>query len=278
VFASHAREQFLELARRDDPEIDVLRGALLIAQEEYPQFWVEDAEEQVEAMAEKLAHLVDAASGLHNIVYAANHLFFEQLGFKGHRSAQDQPDAFLMNRVLEEHRGSVLLLSILYQQIVRRGTGIDLEAVDFPGHVLLASEGGSGALYLDIADGGRLLLADELEAEILRPQGIRRPWSDDFLRHLGPRGILARLLTELKLIYARRRDVLRTLKVVERIVLLRPESAEERRDRGILYSLSGHRMAAIADLEDYLTMRPEAADAEQVRRRLEKLLRRGLSS
>ena len=85
-------------------------------------------------------------------------------------------------------------------------------------------------------------------------------------------------MTELKLIYARRRDVLRTLKVVERIVLLRPESAEERRDRGILYSLSGHRMAAIADLEDYLTMRPEAADAEQVRRRLEKLLRRGLSS
>jgi len=56
---------------------------------------------------------------------------------------------------------------------------------------------------------------------------------------------------------------------------LHPESAEERRDRGILYGLSGLRMAAIADLEDYLTMRPEASDAEQIRRRLERLLRQG---
>ncbi len=90
---------------------------------------------------------------------------------------------------------------------------------------------------------------------------------------MGPRRVLGRLLTDLKVLYARRRDVARTLRVVERIVLVRPESAEERRDRGILYSLSGHRMAAITDLEDYLTMRPEAADAEHIRRRLEKLLR-----
>lgn len=273
MFASHARERFADLLQRPDAGIDVLRGTLLIAQEEDPQIRVEEFEAQVEDMAEKLAHLVDAASGFHNIVYALNRFFFEELGFRGDPGCGDDPDDWLMNKVIERRRGSPLTLSVLYREILCRSAGVELEAIDFPGHFLLASDEGEGSLYLDVFGRGQVLLEGELEAKILRPQGTRRDWKDTKLERVGASRILLRLLTQLKVLYARRKDVPRTLQAVERIILLRPNSAEERRDRGILYGLSGYRMAAIADLEDYLTMRPEAADSDRIRRRLDQLLR-----
>jgi regulator of sirC expression with transglutaminase-like and TPR domain len=276
MFASHARERFTELVKSDAGEIDLLVASLLIAQEEYPECSVEECVETVENIADKLGRHVDANSGFHNIAYALSQLLFKELGFAGNAAHYDDPDNSMMNKVLSRRKGIPVTLCILTMEILRRGTGVSLYGVDFPGHFLLAfddPEGGS--LYLDPFHRGRLLLEEELARKLLMGARTTGKLEPGHLRRVGSRRILVRLLSNLKLLYARRRDVSRTLSVVERIVLLHPESAEERRDRGILYGLSGLRMAAIADLEDYLTMRPEARDADQIRRRLERLLRQG---
>jgi regulator of sirC expression with transglutaminase-like and TPR domain len=275
MYPSEARERFRALVQRDDPEIDLLEAALLIAQEEYPESSVEEGVNQVERMAERLARYVDADSGLHNILYSLNHLLFREMGFRGNTANYDEPENSMLNRVLARRKGIPITLSLLYREVLARGTGIQLVGVDFPGHFLLSHDSDAGNLYVDAFHRGRPLLEEELGKRLQRRGPNEDELGEQHLRRASNRRILTRMLANLKALYARRRDVPRTLKAVERLVLLGPEIAEERRDRGILYGLSGHRMAAIADLEDYLTMRPEADDAEQVRRRLERLHRQG---
>lgn len=277
MYKSHARERFTAMVKSDDAEIDLLVASLLIAQEEYPEFSVAECVDQVERMADELACHVDAGSGFHNIAYALKQLLFVEMGFSGNAARYDDPDNSMMNKVLSRRKGIPISLGILTMEVLRRATGVVLLGIDFPGHFLLAhDEPEGGTLYLDPFHKGRVLLREELQGRLSqRSRSNKVILEEEHLRHMSPRHVLVRLLSNLKLLYARRRDVSRTLSVVERIVLLHPESAEERRDRGILYGLSGLRMAAIADLEDYLTMRPEARDAEQIRRRLERLLRQG---
>lgn len=275
AYTSQARERFRELVKRPEEEIDLLEACLLIAQEEYAEVSVDEGIQEVELLGERLARYVDADSGFHNVLYALNHLLFEELGYRGNTARYDDPDNSMMNKVLERRKGIPITLSILYREVLFRGTGLELSGVDFPGHFLLAHDTPAGCLYVDAFHRGRPLLEEELEERLRRRARGSRELGEEQLRRPGRRRILSRLLGNLKALYARRRDVPRTLKAVERLVLLRPDAAEERRDRGILYGLSGYRMAAIADLEDYLTMRPEASDAEQIRRRLARLHRQG---
>ena len=277
MYKSHARERFTALVKSDEAEIDLLVASLLIAQEEYPEFSVEECVDQVERIADKLACHVDAGSGFHNIAYALKQLLFVEMGFSGNAAHYDDPDNSMLNKVLSRRKGIPISLGILTMEVLRRATGVVLSGVDFPGHFLLAHDDpDGGSLYLDPFHKGRVLLRQELQGRLRqRARSKDVILEEQHLRRMSSRRVMVRLLSNLKLLYARRRDVSRTLSVVERIVLLHPESAEERRDRGILYGLSGLRMAAIADLEDYLTMRPEASDAEQIRRRLERLLRQG---
>jgi regulator of sirC expression with transglutaminase-like and TPR domain len=276
MFQSHARERFTEMVKSDEAEIDLLVASLLIAQEEYPEVSIEECVDQVERIAERLASHVDSASGFHNIAYALKQLLFVEMGFVGNAAHYDDPDNSMMNKVLTRRKGIPISLSILTMEVLERATGVALQGVDFPGHFLLAHDDpDGGTLYVDPFHSGRILLEEELQGRLSQRASSKVTLEEAHLRRMSARRILIRLLSNLKLLYARRRDVSRTLSVVERIVLLHPESAEERRDRGILYGLSGLRMAAIADLEDYLTMRPEARDAEQIRLRLERLLRQG---
>ncbi len=273
AYTNEARERFRELVKREDAEIDLLEATLLIAQEEYPESSVDEGIYEVERLGERLAHYVDADSGLHNVLYALNHLLFEEQGYRGNTAQYDDPDNSMMNRVLERRKGIPITLCVLYREVLFRGTGLDLVGVDFPGHFLLAHDSDAGNLYVDAFHRGRPLLEDELEQRLRRRGRETSELEAKHLKRATRRRTLSRLLGNLKALYARRRDVPRTLRAVERLVLLRPEAAEERRDRGILYGLSGYRMAAIADLEDYLTMKPEANDADQIRRRLARLHR-----
>ena len=270
MFASAARERFTAMVELADEDIDLLAASLLIAQEEYPELSISDYVGQVNAMGQSLDQHVNGESGTHNILYALNHLLFSQLGYKGNVAEYDDPENSMMNRVLDRRRGIPITLSLVYMEVARR-VGLTLSGINFPGHFLVQLEEDGGILYIDVFHEGRVLLRGELEEQLKRRMGEDSAEEETHYEVLDNKGILSRMLGNIKSIYARRRDIRRTLLAVERLVIVNPQVAEQRRDRGILYGLSGYRVAAIADLEDYLLMRPAANDAEQVRRRLQRL-------
>ena len=85
-----------------------------------------------------------------------------------------------------------------------------------------------------------------------------------YLEPASPREIVARVLRNLKGIYLKARKLEQALAVMQRMLLVVPESAEELRDRGLVYAGLDCFRPALADLQNYLRRRPEAADATEM--------------
>jgi regulator of sirC expression with transglutaminase-like and TPR domain len=76
------------------------------------------------------------------------------------------------------------------------------------------------------------------------------------------------MLSNLLAIYAGSNDYTRALSVIERILILNPDSARHVRDRGLLLAALGENSEAADELERYLALAPDARDAEAVRKEL----------
>ena len=72
------------------------------------------------------------------------------------------------------------------------------------------------------------------------------------------------MLANLKAIYVREENFLKAVSVVERLVILDPISAEEIRDSGLLYLKLERFSEAVDDLETYLSLAPDAEDADEI--------------
>ena len=82
---------------------------------------------------------------------------------------------------------------------------------------------------------------------------------------MTPRQLLGRMLQNLKQIYAKKGDDVRTYWVVDRLVLLAPDAVEGLRDRGLISARLGLRPAAARDFGAYLERAPGAPDASEIR-------------
>jgi regulator of sirC expression with transglutaminase-like and TPR domain len=76
------------------------------------------------------------------------------------------------------------------------------------------------------------------------------------------------MLRNLKVVYMQRDEHERALTVMNRILTIQPDLAEEIRDRGEIFERLECFRAAAADLQRYLRVCPDAPDAQDVRRRL----------
>jgi regulator of sirC expression with transglutaminase-like and TPR domain len=79
------------------------------------------------------------------------------------------------------------------------------------------------------------------------------------------------MLINLRTIYAARGDAGRLLVVLDRLVDLMPDAADEIRDRGYLCARLGAPRAAAADLRHYVDALPNAGDVAEIRKAIERL-------
>jgi regulator of sirC expression with transglutaminase-like and TPR domain len=142
--------------------------------------------------------------------------------------------------------------------------GLDMKGISFPGHFLMKLTVQSGEIVLDPVNGSSLS-REELEERIepyLERQGEfgELPLAA-YLRAAHPREIVERMLRNLKAIYTDAQRWQRVLDVQQRLVILRPDDINERRDRGLAHANLSDPQAALEDLEAYLALRPDAVDA-----------------
>jgi regulator of sirC expression with transglutaminase-like and TPR domain len=128
---------------------------------------------------------------------------------------------------------------------------------------------------------GHSLSREELD-ERLQPYRRQQGLEGDFEVPLGlflqaapARDVVARMLRNLKEIHRSAQDWPRLLAVQQRLVILLPESWEERRDRALAFAELGQYGMAADDLDAYLSHRPRAADAATLRERLDELRQAG---
>jgi regulator of sirC expression with transglutaminase-like and TPR domain len=96
-------------------------------------------------------------------------------------------------------------------------------------------------------------------------------YQSDFLASSTKKDILKRMLANLKAIYINGNDLVKSLAVLDRLVILDPNSAVDIRDRGMVYLRLEYYAQARDDFEHYLRLRPDADDAILVREQLVRL-------
>lgn len=269
---STARSRFAALAGADEAGLDLATGALLIAAEEYPQLPLALYLHRLDVLAERVRDRLGDESAPLVVLQELSYTIFEDEGFRGNADAYYDARNSFLNDVLDRRLGIPISLGIVYLEVGSR-LGLPLVGISFPGHFLLCYKGEALRVLIDPFEAGRIRFEDEAQTLLDRIYGGMVRLRPAFLRGSGKKAILVRLLSNLKQIYLSTRDEQRALAAVERILLLRPDAPNEVRDRGILLGRTGQSTEAIAELEHYLELAPEAPDASRVCRSIAELAR-----
>jgi regulator of sirC expression with transglutaminase-like and TPR domain len=275
---SPALASFTDLMQQDDARIDLAHACLMIAQDAYPGLQVERYLGDIERLALRLRSRTPQTASPEERVAALNEFLFGEVGFRGNTEAYYDPRNSYLNDVMDRKTGIPITLSVLYIAVGRR-VGLPIEGVSFPGHFLVRLRLRSGVLVLDPFAGGAAQSAAELRERLRRviPAGAleRVPVGElpleQFLEPATNRQILARVLRNLKAIYRDADKPQEQLDVLNRMLVVAPESTAELRDRGIVYQRLECYRAALKDLSDYVEREPDAADFEDVRVRMMEL-------
>jgi regulator of sirC expression with transglutaminase-like and TPR domain len=255
---------FRSYAAQPDADLDLLEGAMLVAQDARPGLDRAAVELQIDQLAEPLARRQLGGLPAAAQARALADQLFVRAGFRGNTSDYYDPRNSFLDEVLARRTGIPISLAVLYVEVARRA-GVRASPVGFPGHFLACIDGGDGSrLVIDPFHGGGVRNEAAL-GELLRRSGSNLEFSEELLTPTPVRQVVSRMLMNLRGIYTMRGDYARLLVVFDRLLDLWPNSVEELRDRGFLFARLGAPDAALADLARYLERSPNAADAADVR-------------
>lgn len=265
---------FEELIAGEDATLDIARAALLIATIEYPSLNAEYYIAKLDILARRV-HAILGLSPLSStplpediapltVIDALNKVLFEDDGFRGNESDYYNPDNSFLNKVLEEHVGIPISLSLLYMEVGKR-VGLQLEGIGLPFHFVVRCVLPTEILYIDPFERGLLLSEQDCRERIRRmSHGKMTHLPHHLFEPVKPKQLLVRILGNLKNIYLHKEDYTKALLVADYILLLIPDAARELRDRGTIHLQLKHYAKALHDLKAYLKLEPQASDRHEI--------------
>lgn len=267
------RKRLSELLARPESELRLDLAALLVACEEYPGLELDGYLGRLDALGARARGLMGAADPLEARIGSLNQLLFDSEGFRGNVEEYYDPRNSFLNEVLDRRKGIPITLSVVYMEVGRRA-GLRVEGLGFPGHFLVRVSGDGPGLVVDPFGGGAILDEAGCQQRLDRVYGGQLRMEPGMLQAVGTRLILARMLRNLKSVYVRQEDWIRSVRVLDLLLLIQPDSVEDLRDRGILYAALECYGPAADDLEAYLERVPEAPEAGKLLPKIVELRRR----
>jgi regulator of sirC expression with transglutaminase-like and TPR domain len=260
------------MARGPDEGIDLVRGDLLIAAEQYPALDIEGCERQLDELGETLRRRLRPDIGPTDAIRSLNRYMFDELGFHGAAEDYYDPRNSFLSDVLERRTGIPITLAIVYMKLGSR-LRLPLAGVSFPGHFLVRCAVRDGTVVLDPYHKGISLSMADLQKRLVPMHGreLGRAEVAAMLAPAHPREILARLLRNLRGIYLHYRQLPEALTATSRILALMPDNAREWKERAGLHLALECFRAALGDFQRCLALAPEADDADAIRARIVEL-------
>lgn len=160
---------------------DLLEGALLIAQYQYPDMDITKVNKQIAQIKQDVwLELNEYLTALEK-VKIINHILFDVHNFSGNTTNYHAPQNSYINNVLESKKGNPLLLSIIYT-IVAQELEIPIYGVNLPEHFILcyvdvemmgmpSSEGSPGSnvlFYINPFSKGAVFGQKEVDAFLMQ--------------------------------------------------------------------------------------------------------------
>lgn len=265
------RQQFLELVA--DPRSDALeRGALLIAAGARPQLRIDAQMARLDQLAGSARQWVNGGDPAQSALQLGRYLHRE-LGYSGNTANYYDPANSYFDQVLERRLGIPITLAILYIAVARR-LDLALDAVGFPGHVLLSVDAGGQRGLLDPFTGETV---DERACRQLVQRLFGRPvaMQPQWFEALPVPAIWFRMLGNLRQIHMEGRAFTAALECCDWQLLIDPRAAQELLDRGLLLEQLGNTAGARAALRHFLMLHPRHHAAPAVQVKIDELARAG---
>jgi regulator of sirC expression with transglutaminase-like and TPR domain len=249
------------LADDSTAPLDIARVALLLAADEYPQLDIDQYLARIDHLATAVASRLTGT--LSERAAALGSFLFDDEGFRGNAEDYYAPENSYINVVLDRRLGIPISLSVLAMAVGTRA-GLNVVGVGLPGHFVAKAVDGDREALFDPFHGGRLLTPSACEKLVAQVTGSPFRADDEALLATPTLGIVQRMLTNLKGVYAQRQDFRRAARVTARLYQLSPHDPTQRRDLGILMVQTGKAGPAIDHLQAYLEVLPAAPDRPAV--------------
>jgi regulator of sirC expression with transglutaminase-like and TPR domain len=108
-----------------------------------------------------------------------------------------------------------------------------------PGHFILKYAEPGADLYIDPFNRGRILSRQACEELVEQLYGEPVAFQESFLAPVTKKQILVRMLMNLKAIYLHTKEHLKALSVIERLLIIQPDTEQEIKERAALRNLIG---------------------------------------
>jgi regulator of sirC expression with transglutaminase-like and TPR domain len=273
VTESPSRRQFTEVVAHPDGDLDLALASLLIACEEHPDLDVPGYLALLDAMGDEARVRLGGEPTAEEAACVLNGYLFDELGFQGNVEDYYDPRNSFLNEVLDRRAGIPVTLCTVYMEVGARA-GVEVDGIGLPGHFIARVRAGQGQVLVDPFHRGAKLTPADCQQRLDRIFRGRLKLEAPMLASCGRKAILARTLQNLEAIYVKAGDRLRALGILDLLFRVRPPSAQDLKDRGLLYAdLDCHDLAA-CDLEQFLARAPGSPETSAIRVRVGELRRR----
>lgn len=238
AYQAQIRQLFTDAVSGPENRLDLGRAALFIAGEAYPGLDILRYVAKLEAMAAAVRPGVTTTDAPILKIEHLNTYLFEERGFRGNTQEYYDPRNSFLNDVIDRQLGIPITLSVVYIEVGRR-VGMPLQGVGMPGHFIMKYADPEEDIYIDPFNKGRILSREACEELLHDVYGEPVPFQETFLAPVSKKQILSRILMNLKAIYIHTKDYLKALSVVERQLIIQPDTEQEVKDRAALRHLVG---------------------------------------
>jgi regulator of sirC expression with transglutaminase-like and TPR domain len=261
-------QRLQEALSAEDGDLDPAQLALLVASRYYPDLDMQGCLDRLDDMAARARTRLGRARAPARVIAAINGILFEEEGFVGNVEDYYDPRNSFLNEVLERKTGIPISLSVVYLAVAHR-LRQPVVGVGLPLHFIVKYVGAKGDIYIDPFQCGRVLTKAECQAQVERAYGAPVHFQDSYLDAVPTRLLLYRMLNNLKYVFLRRQDFQHAGQIVDQMLIVQPDQADDVRDRGLIYFQEQDWMQAIHYLTRYLQENPEASDADSIGQRLQ---------
>jgi regulator of sirC expression with transglutaminase-like and TPR domain len=263
------RHPFDLLMELDSSFIRLDCAALHLARDAYPTLNVGRYLATLDQLADEVAALRPGLSAPLRFE-ALRTVLVGEYGFTGNHSDYYAPENSYLNRVLDTQRGIPISLAVLWVEVGRR-LKWPVEGVGLPGHFLVRIDDAERFVLADPFNDGRPLSIDDCQQLVQDSFDGKVHFSLEFLRSVDARGMLLRMLKNLRGIYLAHNDLPRVATILRRMAAVEPGNGRHLQELAAVCCRQGDVRGACAHLHLYLHRAPNALDSKLVRTNLRQL-------
>ncbi|MEY4614736.1 MAG: hypothetical protein RL179_2709 [Planctomycetota bacterium] len=251
----------LLLAENPNASVCLESLALSLALDEYPNLDIPAYKSEIAAFSHGCK--LPGGTDLEVRIKAFTRYLAHELGLQGNKNDYYDHQNSYLNMVIDRRLGIPISLSVLAICIGKK-IGLRLFGVGLPGHFITMACEGNHSVYFDVFNGGKILSQSDCERLSFKATGEQLSLSESHFSPLPTASVIIRMLTNLKLIYLRKNDINRSIRILNRLRQIAPNDPSQIRDLGVVLLQAGQPSKALSNLESYIRKVPSALEDDEI--------------